>query len=599
MATVDTHRNTITLAVFPFENLSNDEASAIICKSFCFDLISELSKFRQFQIIAYNSIKDINQPGNADSHNFEKLETDYYIIGSFRQDKSMLRVNAQLVNSTTRHLVWADRLHGKSEDLIDLQEDLLKKIVSNLQLQLNYDLLQNFKKRKKVNLKAYECWLYGLEELKKGSVENDEHAREYFLKAIDIDPDYSLAYTGMSMTYFNEWSCQLWEKWDASQNGAYKWATKAIDHDDQNYVAAYVLGRIFLYDRNFEKAEHYLRKSLLLNENDPDSLIQISSCLLYLGYMDEAYELYEKALRLNPSMKESYFQVGALILFEKGAFKEAAKIVAQLHSFLWIDAPAIFAAIFFHLKDLNMMGRYWKQYMEGYVQKINKGEPATFEEAIGWQTKISPYSFKSNLEPFWDYISNGSQIYKSEKANRENHITPQENVFTREGKLWKLSYIGMTVQMPDAKGLHDIQKLLEVKGQPVHCAELMGGMIYESDELVLDDKAKRNYKKRISDLQEEIKEAELNSNMEKVSRLQLEYDQLIDHLSKNLGLNGRIRKVNSKVEKARSAVTWRIRNTISKIKEIHEPLGKHLGASIKTGILCSYIPENETKWILD
>jgi tetratricopeptide (TPR) repeat protein len=75
---------------------------------------------------------------------------------------------------------------------------------------------------------------------KKGSFENDINAREHFEKAIEIQPDYSLAYSGMSLTYFNEWSCQLWERWNISKSGAYQWAQKAIELDDQNYVAALI-----------------------------------------------------------------------------------------------------------------------------------------------------------------------------------------------------------------------------------------------------------------------------------------------------------------------------------------------------------------------
>ncbi|MDX1636452.1 MAG: hypothetical protein R3281_00695 [Balneolaceae bacterium] len=154
--------------------------------------------------------------------------------------------------------MWADRFEDEADQLMELQEKLLRKVVAKLQEQMNYDLISKIPKKQKTELKAYECWLYGVEEVKRGTIESDLKAREYFQQALEIDPNYSLAYSGMSLTYFNEWSCQLWDRWELNQNGAFEWAKKAIELDEQNYVAAYILGRVFLYQNSFETAEHYL-----------------------------------------------------------------------------------------------------------------------------------------------------------------------------------------------------------------------------------------------------------------------------------------------------------------------------------------------------
>ena len=80
----------------------------------------------------------------------------------------------------------------------------------------------------------------------------------------------------MSLTYFNEWSCQLWDRWEICKNGAYEWAQKAMELDDHNYVAAMVLGKIFMFEGSYDTAEYYFRKSLLLNANDPETIMQIA-----------------------------------------------------------------------------------------------------------------------------------------------------------------------------------------------------------------------------------------------------------------------------------------------------------------------------------
>jgi hypothetical protein len=86
------------------------------------------------------------------------------------------------------------------------------------------------------------------------------------------------------------------------------------------------------------------------------------------------------------------------------------------------------------------------------------------------------------------------------------------------------------------------------------------------------------------------------NHSEKAEALREEYEKLVDHLSQSLGLGGKSRKMDSPVERARTAVTWRIRSAIRKIGEAHPDLGKHLSRSVTTGTFCSYSPEKEYQW---
>jgi hypothetical protein len=120
----------------------------------------------------------------------------------------------------------------------------------------------------------------------------------------------------------------------------------------------------------------------------------------------------------------------------------------------------------------------------------------------------------------------------------------------------------------------------------------------ENNVFVLDDRAKQSYKNKVAVLLSDIEEAEAMSHSEKVDTLREEYENLVDHLSKSLGFGGKIRKMDSPVERARAAVTWRIRSAINKIKKAHPDLGKHLSQSVNTGTFCSYAPEKEGQWSL-
>jgi TolB-like protein len=578
----DTPNSEVSLAIFPFENLTEHNGMEVFCKSFYIDIVTELSRFQQFKLMPYES----QQVG---------ILSDYSVKGSFRYQNDILKINAQLLNNHNNHVAWAERFEGDKESIFSIQEAILRQIVSTLQQQLNHDLLIHFRKKLPVNLTAYEHWLYGMEELKKGTVEADERARTHFQKAIEIDPNYSLAYSGMSLTYFNEWSCQLWERWDVCQRGAFEWAKKAIELNEQNNVAALVLGRIYLYEAEYEIAEHYLRLALRLNPNDSDSLMQLASCFVFLGHLEEAEALYQRVLQLNRANTNSYHHVGAMIAFEKGQFEKAVSLGSTAKP-VWVDTPGLIAAAYYELGDFDNMNRWWQNYLQEFGKKILKDGEGDTSQALQWIINVSPYKGKTRLLRFWEFIG-GKEVTMSDRVFLKT--TPQEkNYLLKEDEVWQISYEGKVVLMTEVKGFYDLTKLLGHPEKQFHCTELMGGGLEMSPELVFDEKAKRSYQKKILELQEEIRWSEENNDLQRSSTLHKEYDDIVDHLTVSLGLKGKIRKSHDVLDKTRSAVTWRIRNTIQKIEKVYPLLAKHLSVSIKTGIFCSYNPEKPVEWIV-
>ena len=155
------------------------------------------------------------------------------------------------------------------------------------------------------------------------------------------------------------------------------------------------------------------------------------------------------------------------------------------------------------------------------------------------------------------------------------------------------------ILLKDAKGFHDIHKVLMEPKEEFHCMDLMGSKLQDNVGIkTIDATAKLNYQDRIRELQSEIDDAEIMNNSTLLLSLREEYEFLLDHISSSMGLAGKARKVGSSVEKARSAITWRIRSAIKKIKKTHPQLADHLARSIKTGTYCSYKPEVNIHWKL-
>ena len=572
----------ITVTIFPFESLTKADGQDIFCKTFYTDLLTELSRFRQFGIVGGESGQ---APGD---------QSDYAIKGSFRFQADTLRINAQLLNNTTGQVVWAERYEGDQDSIVALEEDVLTAIVSTLQMQLNTDLLARIRKKDPLQLSAYEHWLMGMEEIKKGTVEADGYARQHFEHAIAIDPLYSLAYSGMSLTYFNEWSCQLWDRWDMSHKGAYDWAQKAIELDEQNYVAALVLGRVHLYEGEYETAEHYLRRALRLNGNDADTLIQIASCLVFLGHADEAASLFDKVIQRNPLYAELHRHVHAHIALEQGDFQRCIAL-GSTQKAPWVDFPNMMAAAYYAVGDLEKMYQSWQTFLSEFQKKIVHGAEVDPQQALQWVINVNPYKGRSRMEPFWKFIS-GSEVSFSSRVFQKVVPTVLKNSFFEEHGLWQITYEGHTIRLAAAKGFQDLATMLKHPAKEFHCTALMGSGFATTPEFVFDEKARRSYQQRIQELQEEISLSENNNDHEQRARLSREYEHLVEHLSASIGIKGRIRKSHDSIEKARSAVTWRIRNAIQKIASAHPALGKHLSSSIRTGLFCRYTPEKEVPW---
>jgi pimeloyl-ACP methyl ester carboxylesterase len=189
----------------------------------------------------------------------------------------------------------------------------------------------------------------------------------------------------------------------------------------------------------------------------------------------------------------------------------------------------------------------------------------------------------------------------------------QTNLFRRDGEYWTVSYQGLVVTLRDTKGLRDLGRLLAEPGREFHVLDLMadatgawaippsqaaeaGLAIQGRGEPVIDQAARAHYKRRITELEQELDEAQERGGGEASAAAREELDALITELTAAYGLAGRPRRAPDPVERARKAVSRRLRHTMGRIARAHPRLGRHLAASIRTGMFCSYEPERAIVW---
>ncbi len=214
-----------------------------------------------------------------------------------------------------------------------------------------------------------------------------------------------------------------------------------------------------------------------------------------------------------------------------------------------------------------------------------------------------------------------------QESNRQNLV----GVFRKEGDFWTLAYLGKLIRLKDAKGLGYIVHLLRNPGIEFHALDLISGTVAPAEEdsraeypesaiiapdgtavdmaevrigglgdsgAMLDAQSKREYRRRLAELREELEEATQRGDSGSAAKAEDEIDALMRELSRAVGLGGRERRAGSASERARLSVTRAIRSVIEKIAENHDEMGEMLARTIKTGTFCIYEPGSTipTKW---
>ena len=189
----------------------------------------------------------------------------------------------------------------------------------------------------------------------------------------------------------------------------------------------------------------------------------------------------------------------------------------------------------------------------------------------------------------------------------------EESVFVRQGDYWTIRYGGQAAILKATRGLDCVLYLLRHPWRDVHVSELLGAPVnllvpaslgglravnshavigagLQDAGRILDSQAKAEYKQRIDGLRNDLEEAERFNDFYRAAKARSEIDAIAKQLAAAVGLGGRDRRSSSKAERARSAVTKRIKGAINRIGKVIPPLGCHLAARIKTGYFCSYNP---------
>jgi tetratricopeptide (TPR) repeat protein len=345
--------------------------------------------------------------------------------------------------------------------------------------------------------------------LRDGSLSADEAARKLFRAALERDPHSPRAHAGMALSWFNEWGCQFWDRFEETARAAYESAHAALALDDRDAALHLVLGRIHLYRRDFERASWYLDRALALCPNDAELLIQLALCEGFLGRPEVGVGHAERAMRLNPYHPAYYFGYAGMVRLIAHDFETAAALAARVDALPFVDIAAYWAVTEVSLGRVEPARAHHETFVTSFREKILFGRDPAPGEAVDWFLKVNPFRRPEDTAFFAEALSTLDPGQMAHPVSERRPAPPMNAELRRSGAGGVAIYDGVTAVVPDLKGLDDIRRLLERPGEEVHCLDLADRTetAFGAD-VALDDKARAAIKTRVRDLEEEVEDAE-------------------------------------------------------------------------------------------
>jgi serine/threonine-protein kinase len=362
---VQTH----SIAVLPFIDMSPQKDHEYFCDGLAEELINALTKIEGLRVAARTSAfqykshqADIREIGR-------QLNVETILDGSVRKAGKRLRITAELIGTTDGYHMWSEKYDRDFEDIFSIQDEIARTIVQTLQLKFVESTNQTLVQRYTDNMEAYNLYLKGRHHWKSRTHQGLQKAIEYFQEAIQKDPQYALAYSGLADT-FSILGFYGFIKSDDAYNKAMEAAEKALQLDPMLADGHLSLGAVLLYfDYNWIRGEAAIKRALELDPKLALAHCWYSGFLTLAGRYDEGTIEIQKAIELDP-LSPLFASFAGFNLIFKRQYDQALN---ELYKALEIDPQFLLGVWYSGMAYLNK-GAYEKaiEYMEKSVE-ISEG----------------------------------------------------------------------------------------------------------------------------------------------------------------------------------------------------------------------------------
>ena len=289
-----------SIAVLAFTNMSGDVDQEYFSDGIAEDIITELSRSRSLFVIARNSSFTYKGHAVDVKQVARELGVRYVVEGSVRRSGSRVRVTTQLVDAVTANHIWAERYDRALEDVFAVQDEITVAVTTAI-LPAVADAEQRRALRKRPeSLDAWEAYMRGLWYQGQGSTADHERAKQFFVRAIELDATFASPYSALAEAYLADGAIYATLSLANAAQLSADWAKRAtaIDPEDADAQATIALAAMIVGNEN--EARDHLRLAKVSNPNTPSTLASEEFILLFSGQTTEAKQARKACLRLDP-----------------------------------------------------------------------------------------------------------------------------------------------------------------------------------------------------------------------------------------------------------------------------------------------------------
>jgi DNA-binding winged helix-turn-helix (wHTH) protein/tetratricopeptide (TPR) repeat protein len=319
-ATTDFVVRAVPIAVLPFKYIAGQEREDYLCIGLCDTLITRLSNVRRFAVRPTSSVVRYGDGGAEPLLAGRELKVDYVVDGRIRRAGQTLRVTVQLLSVSEEVIYWATQFDQESTDVLQLEDLISEQIAGALLPKLTVDERERLAKRSTNNPEAFEAYLRGRYYLNSLTEDGFSKALGDYELAVQLDPSYALAYTGIADYYYYLAIYGVLPP-DTCLAASEIAARKAVELDPMLSEAHAALGFALAGRFNWTEGERHFVRALELSPNSALAHLRYGSLLCQQGLFEESLQHARRSIELDPVTPIFQFSLG-WGLYYAGRFDE-------------------------------------------------------------------------------------------------------------------------------------------------------------------------------------------------------------------------------------------------------------------------------------
>ena len=340
-------RDARSIAVLPFESMTDQSGTDYFTDGITEDIISALAKIEDLRVIARTSILQYKGTKKSVIEIAKELDVNTILEGSVRRIENNVRVVAQLIDIKTDDHLWANTYDRKLDDIFEVQSDIAMNIANALEAELSPELTAELASSATQDTRAYENYLKGKEQYSKYTEEGHREAIKYHNLALELDPNYALAYAELGNAYAQMYNIT---KEVTFKELGFQSVEKALAINPDLAEAYKARGVLNAYTGQLKKSLEDNLKAVNLKPGYTDAISNVGLRYFNFGDLSKSYILFKKASVLDPNHRyRAWYQSIPLFIMNENdsAIKELEKGLEKI-SDSYVMRSALF---FYHLNN--------------------------------------------------------------------------------------------------------------------------------------------------------------------------------------------------------------------------------------------------------